>query len=128
MGGDKIQFSFDKNQKDAQYMAEEIKQKVRNEIAKRNSSRDRSSSIERDAVQSFMSKHGEELVASMLVEWLGGGDAIDRKVARQVIPFTSRAGSSPTCASTISLAITCAIRTHRPLPCPPSSPVPHIHS
>ncbi|KAG9073394.1 hypothetical protein KI688_001189 [Linnemannia hyalina] len=33
MGGDKIQFSFDKNQKGAQDMAEEIKQKVRKKIA-----------------------------------------------------------------------------------------------
>ncbi|KAH7042886.1 hypothetical protein BKA57DRAFT_495497 [Linnemannia elongata] len=68
MDGDKIQFFLDKNQKDAQDMAEEIKQKVRNKVAKRYSSRDRSSSIERDAVQSFMSKHGEEPVASMLVK------------------------------------------------------------
>jgi hypothetical protein len=85
MDGDKVQFSLDKNQKDAQDMAEEIKQKVRNKIAKRYSSRERSSSIEHDAVQSFVSKHGEEPVATMLVEWLGGGDAIDRKVARHVI-------------------------------------------
>ncbi|KAF9143152.1 hypothetical protein BGX30_001180 [Mortierella sp. GBA39] len=35
MGGDKIQFFLDKNQKDAQDMAEEIKQKVRKKIAKR---------------------------------------------------------------------------------------------
>ncbi|KAF9284366.1 hypothetical protein BGZ88_010019 [Linnemannia elongata] len=38
MDGDKIQFSLDRNQKDAQDMAEEIKQKVRNKIAKRYSS------------------------------------------------------------------------------------------
>ncbi|KAG0346695.1 hypothetical protein BGZ54_005125, partial [Gamsiella multidivaricata] len=82
MDGDKIQFSLDKNQKDAQDIAEEIKQKVRNKIVKRYGSRDRNSSIERDTVESFKSKHGEEDVASLLVEWLGGEDAIGRKVAR----------------------------------------------
>ncbi|KAI1287581.1 hypothetical protein EDD11_010308, partial [Mortierella claussenii] len=71
VGGEKIQFSLDKNQKDAQDMAEEIKQQVRNKIAERYSSRGRGSSIERDVVQSFMSKHGDEPVATMLVEWLG---------------------------------------------------------
>ncbi|KAF8932384.1 Tigger transposable element-derived protein 6 [Haplosporangium gracile] len=46
MDGDKIQLSLGKDQKDAQDMAEEIKQKVCNKIAKRYSSRDRSSSTE----------------------------------------------------------------------------------
>ncbi|KAF9546874.1 hypothetical protein EC957_009327 [Mortierella hygrophila] len=42
-----------KYQKDAQDMAEEIKQKLHNKIAKRYGSRDRSSSIEFDAIESF---------------------------------------------------------------------------
>jgi hypothetical protein len=85
MDGEKIQFSFDKNQKDAQDMAEEIKQKVHDKIVKRYGSRDRSSSIEPDAVELFKSQHGGEPVASMVVEWFGGEDTIGRKVARYVI-------------------------------------------
>ncbi|KAG0364057.1 hypothetical protein BGX24_004792 [Mortierella sp. AD032] len=85
MDGCKIQFSLDKNQRDAQDMAEEIRQKVRNKVAKRYGMRDRSSSIERDTVESFKSKHGEEPVATMLVEMLEGEDASDRKAARHVI-------------------------------------------
>jgi len=85
MDGDEIRFSLDKNQKDAQDMAEEIKQKVLSKIAKRYGSRDRSSSMERDAVESFKSKQGGETVATMLVEMLEGEVAIDRKVARHVI-------------------------------------------
>jgi hypothetical protein len=85
MDGDKVLFSLDKNQKDAQDMAEEIKHRMRNKIAKRYGSRDRSSSIEPDAVESFKFKHGEEPIASMVVEWFGGEDAIRRKVARYVI-------------------------------------------
>ncbi|KAF9539469.1 hypothetical protein EC957_005391 [Mortierella hygrophila] len=52
MGGDKIEFSLDKNQKDAQDMAEKIKQKVRKKVANKYGSRDWSPSIERDAVES----------------------------------------------------------------------------
>ncbi|KAG0196562.1 hypothetical protein BGX33_001524 [Mortierella sp. NVP41] len=83
--GDKIQFSLDKNQKDAQDVAEEIRQAVRNKIAKRYGPRDRSSSIERDAVESFKSKNEGNSLATMVVEMLGGEDARDRKAARQVI-------------------------------------------
>lgn len=64
MDGDRIQFSLDKNQKDAQAIAEEIKQQVRNMITKRYSSRDRSSFIEPDAVESVKSNGGETDVNS----------------------------------------------------------------
>ncbi|KAG0264780.1 hypothetical protein BGZ95_003528, partial [Linnemannia exigua] len=56
MDGDEIQFSLDRNQKDAQDMAEEIKEKLRKNIAKRYGSRDRISSIERDVIGLFKSK------------------------------------------------------------------------
>ncbi|KAF9116353.1 hypothetical protein BGX30_005972, partial [Mortierella sp. GBA39] len=52
-------------------MAEEIKQRVRNKIAKRYGSRDRSSSIEPDAVESFKSSYQGERLATMMVELLG---------------------------------------------------------
>jgi len=42
LDGDRIQFSLDKNQKDAQETAEEIKQIVRHKIAKRYGPQDRS--------------------------------------------------------------------------------------
>jgi len=90
MDGDKIQFSLDKNQKDAQDMAEEIKQKVRNKIAKRYGSRDRSSSIESDAVELFKSSYEGERLATMMVEFLEGKDASHRKVARQVIRISKQ--------------------------------------
>ena len=81
MDGDRIQFSLDKNQKDAQDMAEEIKQKVRNKIAKRYGPRDRNSSIEHDAVESFKSKYQGQSLATMLVELLGSEDASRRRTA-----------------------------------------------
>ncbi|KAG0351570.1 hypothetical protein BGX24_007817, partial [Mortierella sp. AD032] len=79
LDGDKIQFSLDKSQKDAQDTAEEIKKKVLDKIAKRYGSRDRSSSIERDTIEMFKFKHGGEPVATMPVEMLEGEVAIDRK-------------------------------------------------
>ncbi|OAQ22243.1 hypothetical protein K457DRAFT_16901 [Linnemannia elongata AG-77] len=83
--GDKIQFSLDKNQKDEQDMAEEIKQKVRNKITKRYSSRERSSSLEADAVKLFKSKYEGDRLATEVVEMLMGEDASDRKIARHMV-------------------------------------------
>ncbi|KAF8934962.1 hypothetical protein BGZ47_010114 [Haplosporangium gracile] len=85
MDGDKIQFSLDKNQKDAQDMAEAIKQKMRNKITKRYSSRDRSSSMETDAVESFKSKYKGDWFAAEVGEMLTGEDASDRKAACHMI-------------------------------------------
>jgi len=90
MDGDKIQFSLDKNQKDAQDMAEEIKQRVRNKIVKRYGSRDRSSSLEPDAVESFKSDYKGERLATMMVDLLGSKDASHRRVARQVIRISKQ--------------------------------------
>ncbi|KAF9540167.1 hypothetical protein EC957_004606 [Mortierella hygrophila] len=94
MNGDKIQFSLDKNQKDAQEMAEEIKQRMHKKIAKRYGSRDRSSSIERDTVESFKSKEGET-VKTKLFEMLGDDDAGHRKSVRYLI----RALGDPSCTT-----------------------------
>ena len=55
---------------------------MRNKIAKRYSSRDRSSSLEFDAVESFKSKYERNKFAT---EMLTGEDASDRKVARHMI-------------------------------------------
>jgi hypothetical protein len=83
--GDKIHFTLDKYQKDAQDMAEEIKQKLHNQIAKRYGSRDRSSSIELDAIESFKVKYDGESLATIVVKMLGDEVASHRKAARQVI-------------------------------------------
>jgi len=85
MDGDRIQFSLDKNQKDAQDMAEEIKQRVHNKINKRYGPRDRSSSIEQDAVESFKSMYQGQSLAKTVVEMLKDKDAISRKAARCLI-------------------------------------------
>ncbi|KAF8942146.1 hypothetical protein BGZ47_006777 [Haplosporangium gracile] len=82
MDGDSVQFFLDKNQKDAQDTAEEIKQKVRNKITKRYGPRNRSSSVEPDAVQSFKSKYEGESLTTMVVKLLGGEDASHRKAAQ----------------------------------------------
>jgi len=84
MDGDRIQFSLDQNQKDAQDIAEEIKQRMRNKIVRRYGSRERSSSIENDAVESLQLKEGE-VVKTMLFEMLKSEDPIDRRTARHVI-------------------------------------------
>ncbi|KAF9177014.1 Tigger transposable element-derived protein 6, partial [Haplosporangium sp. Z 767] len=68
--GDNIEFSLDKNQKDAQDMAEDVKQTVLARIAKRYARRERSSFTESDAVKSFKSKHEGESLATMVVDML----------------------------------------------------------
>ncbi|KAF8944073.1 hypothetical protein BGZ47_004704 [Haplosporangium gracile] len=73
------------NQKDAQDKAEEIKQKMRIRITKRYSSRDRSSSMETDAVESFKSKYEGDRFTAKMVEMLTGEDASDRKAVRHMI-------------------------------------------
>ncbi|KAG0208443.1 hypothetical protein BGX33_006245 [Mortierella sp. NVP41] len=88
--GDKIHFSLDKYQKDAQDMAEEIKQKLHNKIAKRYGSRERSSSIELDAVESFKAKYEGESLATIVVKMLGDEVASHRKAARQVIRISKQ--------------------------------------
>lgn len=90
MDGDRIQFSLDKNQKDAQDIAEEIKQTVHHNIAKRYGQRDRSSSIERDAIELFKSKYEGNSLATMVVELLGDEDVRNRKTARQMIRISKQ--------------------------------------
>jgi len=85
MDGDKIQFSLDKNQKDAQDMAEEIRQKVRNKIAKRYGSRDRSSSVEAEVVKLFQSTYEGDNWATRTVQMLRDKSADRRKAARLLI-------------------------------------------
>ncbi|KAG0202591.1 hypothetical protein BGX33_009570, partial [Mortierella sp. NVP41] len=75
---------------DAQDMAEEIKQTVHDKIAKRYGPRDRSSSIERDAVELLKSKYEGNSLATMVVEMLGGEDVRGRKAARQVIRMSKQ--------------------------------------
>ena len=70
MDGERIQFSLDKNQMDAQDIAEEIKQKVRDKITKKYGPRDRSFSIEPDAVESFKSMYEGERFATVVVKLL----------------------------------------------------------
>ncbi|KAF9176502.1 hypothetical protein BGZ50_000526, partial [Haplosporangium sp. Z 11] len=85
MNGDKIRFSLDRNQKDAQEMAEKIKQKVRSKIVQRYGPRGRSSSIEPDAVEPFKSMYEGVGLATMVVEMLEGEDASHRRTARYMI-------------------------------------------
>ncbi|KAH7032004.1 hypothetical protein BKA57DRAFT_510912 [Linnemannia elongata] len=82
MDGDRIQFSLDTNQKYAQDMAEEIKQKVRNKISKRYGPRDKSSSIEQDSVESFKSMYQGQSLAITVVKMLKDKDTIRGKAAR----------------------------------------------
>ena len=89
MDGDKIEFSLDKSQKDAQDTAEEIKQKLHNKIAKRYGSRDRSSSLKPDAVELFKSEYLGERLANKVVEMLG--DTVGRpKTAREMIRISKQ--------------------------------------
>ena len=90
MDGDRIQSSLDKNQKDAQDMIEEFKQKMRDKITKKYGPRDRSSSIESDAVESFKSKYEGERFATMAVKLLGGRDASHRKAAQVMIRISKQ--------------------------------------
>ncbi|KAK3831317.1 MAG: hypothetical protein JOS17DRAFT_744978 [Linnemannia elongata] len=85
MDGDKIQFSLDKNQKDAQDMAEEIKKKMRNRIVKRYGSRDRSSSVEAEILESFKSMYKGDNWAIRTFQMLGDKSAERRKAARLLI-------------------------------------------
>ncbi|KAF8924502.1 hypothetical protein BGZ47_003979, partial [Haplosporangium gracile] len=88
MDGDKIEFSLDKNQKDAQDVAEEIKQTLHSKIAKRYGSQDRSSSIERDA--DFKSKYEGQSLATMVIKLLRGKVATHRKAAREMIRISKQ--------------------------------------
>ncbi|KAI1288751.1 hypothetical protein EDD11_009693 [Mortierella claussenii] len=89
MDGDRIRFSLDRDQKDTQDIAEEIKQKVRNKITKRYGLRERSSSVEPEAIESFKSRHESDL-ATMVVELLGDENASYRKTARYLIRKSSQ--------------------------------------
>ncbi|KAK3819389.1 MAG: hypothetical protein JOS17DRAFT_756331 [Linnemannia elongata] len=90
MDGDMIQFALDKNQKDAQDVAEGIKRRMLSKIAKRYSPRNRSSSIEPDIIESFKSKYEGNGLATEMVEMLTGEDARGRKAARQLIRLKSK--------------------------------------
>ncbi|KAF9102322.1 hypothetical protein BGX29_004735 [Mortierella sp. GBA35] len=80
-------------------MAEEIKQKVCNKIARRYGPRDRSSSLEQDAIESFKSRYQGQSLATTVVEMLKDKDAISRKAARCLIPRYTMAKPQSTSSS-----------------------------
>ncbi|KAF9126514.1 hypothetical protein BGX30_015217 [Mortierella sp. GBA39] len=113
MDGDKIQSSLDKNQKDARDMAEEVKQKVHNKIAKRYGSLDRNSSIERDAIESFKSKEGET-VKTKLFEMLRDEGDVEAAFASGILEVTDKESAA---AWTVDIGDNAAARSQRKAGC-----------
>lgn len=90
LDGERFNFNLEKNQKDAQDLAEEIRKAVREKLAMREAlfrprERERSSSIDSDDYSLFKATFGAESLAVKVENWLASDDPKARAVARFVV-------------------------------------------
>lgn len=92
LGGQEIKFAYDKDQRDENDIAEEIREAVWKELATRESlfkrspfEKEGSSSVDSEDLDSFQNTFQDQSLAKEVEEWLTSSNPKDREVARYVI-------------------------------------------